>query len=165
MRILFNTSQYFLLQPNNKSSYISKSLWSNKMNKVYTTIIILFLTSTLFANASSKNSELVNIVKQQQALAKKVTKYYVALQADLKNFKKKEKMKNSIDSFNINHLKLIKHSKSSKLINQKLSKVDKIWKIAHKLSETKKHSKMLITAMNDISGKMKELRKLYNTSN
>ena len=137
------------------------------MNKIYTTIVILFLTSTLFANANtsnSKHSELVTIVKQQQDLAEKVLKYYVALQADLKSFKKKEKMKNSIYNFNQNHLKLIKHRNNSKLIKQKLTKVDKIWKIAYKLSETKKHSKMLITAMNDISGEMKELRKLYNKS-
>ena len=137
------------------------------MNKIYTTIVILFLTSTLFANANtsnSKHSELVTIVKQQQDLAEKVLKYYVALQADLKSFKKKEKMKNSIYNFNKNHLKLIKHRNNSKLIKQKLTKVDKIWKIATKLSETKKHSKMLITAMNDISGEMKELRKLYNKS-
>ena len=137
------------------------------MNKVYTTIIILFLTSTLFANANtSKNSELVTIVKQQQDLAKKVSKYYVALQSDLKNFKKKEKMKNSIYNFNKNHLRLIGHRNNTKLIKKKLNKVDKIWKIAYKLSETKKHSKMLITAMDDISGEMKELRKLYKkTSN
>jgi hypothetical protein len=132
------------------------------MNKLYTTILILFLTSTLFANTSnSKNSELVSIVQQQQDLAKKVSKYYVAFQADQKNFKKEEKMKNSIHHFNKNHLKLIKHRNNTKLINQKLTKVDEIWKIAHKLSETKKHSAMLITAMNDISGKMKELRTLY----
>jgi chromosome condensin MukBEF ATPase and DNA-binding subunit MukB len=138
------------------------------MNKVYITITILFLTSTLFANASTSNStssELVTIVKQQQALAKQVSKYYVDFQADQKNFKKKQKMKNTIYNFNKNHLKLIKHRSNTKLINQKLTKVDKIWKIAHKLSETKKHSAMLKTAMNDISGKMKELRKLYkNTS-
>jgi hypothetical protein len=139
------------------------------MTKVYATIVILFLTSTLFANANtsnSKNLELVTIVKQQQDLAKKVSKYYVALQADLKNFKKKEKMKNSIYNFNKNHLKLIKHRNNTKLIKQRLTKVDKIWKIASKLSESKKHSDMLTTAMNDISGEMKELRKLYNkTSN
>ena len=139
------------------------------MNKVYETIVILFLTSTLFANANtsnSKTSELVTIVKQQQDLAKKVSKYYVALQADLKNSKKKEKMKNSIYNFNKNHLRLIKHRDNTTLINQKLNKVGKIWKIAYKLSENKKHSTMLITAMNDISGEMKELRKLYNkTSN
>ena len=132
------------------------------MNRLYSAIVILFLTSTLFANANSKKSELVIIVKQQQDLAQKVSKYYVALQSDLKNFQKKEKMKNSIKNFNKNHLKLITHSNNTKLINQKLIKVDKIWKIAHKLSETKKHSNMLITAMNDISGKMKELHTLYN---
>ncbi len=134
------------------------------MIKIYTTIIILFLTSTLFANANTSNSNKVDpitIVKQQQALAKKVSKYYVDYQADQKNIKKKQKMKNSIYNFHKNHLKLIKHKNNSKLIKEKLTKVDKIWKIAYKLSETKKHSTMLITAMDDISGKMEELGKLY----
>lgn len=137
------------------------------MNKLYTSIIILFLTSTLFTNASTSNSnssELISIVKQQQHLAKKVSKYYIAFQADQKNFTKKNKMKNTISTFNKNHLKLIKHRNNTKIINQKLTKIDKIWKIAHKLSETKRHSQMLITAMNDISGKMEELRKLYTTT-
>jgi chloramphenicol O-acetyltransferase len=139
------------------------------MNKIYTTIVILFLTSTLFANAKtvkSHSSELVSIVKQQQTLAENVSKYYLAFQADSKNFKKKEKMKNTLYNFNKNHLKLIKHRNNTKLITQKLTTVGKIWKIAYKLSENKKHSAMLIASMTDISGKMKELRKLYNkTSN
>ena len=137
------------------------------MNKIYTTIVILFLTSTLFANTNipdSKHSELITIVKQQQDLAEKVLKYYVALQADLKSFKKKEKMKNCLYNFNKNHLKLIKYRNNTKLIQEKLTKVDKIWKIAYKLSETKEHSKMLITTMKDISREMKELYKLYKKS-
>ena len=132
------------------------------MKKVYATIVILFLTSTLFANASSKNSELVTIVKQQQELAKKVSKYYKELQSDLKNRKKQEKMKNSINTFNKNHLKLIKQRSNTKLIKQKLTKVDKLWKTAHKLSQNHKQSDMLKATMDDIFGRMKELRKLYN---
>ena len=135
------------------------------MNKIYLTIIMFFLTSTLFVKANtshSKNLDFFSIVKQQQDLAKKVSKHYLAFQADTKDFKKKEKMKNCLYNFNKNHLKLIKYRNNTKLIQEKLTKVDKIWKIAYKLSETKKHSVMLITAMNDISGKMKELHKLYN---
>lgn len=120
-------------------------------------------------SASTSNtirSELITIVKQQQYLAKKISKNYVAFQADQKNSQKKENMQNSIQHFNDNHLKLIQYKNNTKLINEKLSKVDKIWKIAHKLSQTKKHSVMIITAMNDISTKMKELHDLYKqTSN
>jgi len=135
------------------------------MNKFYSSFIILFLTSTLFVHATtshSGNSELIKIVKQQQYLAKKVSKYYVDFQADKDNPKKKQLMKKSIKSFHTNHLKLIKNRNNTQVINQKLTKVDKIWKIAHKLSQTQKHDKMLKTAMNDISGEMKELQKLYN---
>ncbi|CAA6824936.1 MAG: Unknown protein [uncultured Sulfurovum sp.] len=134
------------------------------MQKLYISITVLFLTFTLFANASTSNtmtSELMMIVKQQQYLAKKVSDDYIAFQADQKNANKKMKMKKSIQSFNKNHLKLITNKNNTKMINQKLTKVDKIWKIAHKLSETKKHSVMLVTSMDDIGLKMKELRSLY----
>ncbi|HHD81871.1 MAG TPA: hypothetical protein ENK82_01790 [Campylobacterales bacterium] len=134
------------------------------MNKFYSSFIILFLTSTLFLNATtslSSNSELIKIVKQQQYLAKKISKYYGDFQADKRNIKKKELMKKSIKSFHSNHLKLIKNRNNTQVINQKLTKVDKIWKIADKLSQTQKHDKMLNTAMNDISGEMEELKKLY----
>ncbi|CAA6822646.1 MAG: Unknown protein [uncultured Sulfurovum sp.] len=135
------------------------------MHKFYKSIAILFFTSTLFSNASTSNtinSELVNMVKEQQYLAKKISNDYVAFEADQDNPKKKEKMQNSIQHFNQNHLKLIEYKNNTKLIDEKLSKVDKIWQIAHKLSQTKKHSVMIVTTMDDISIKMQELRTLYS---
>lgn len=137
------------------------------MHRLYTTIIMVFLTSTLLVNAStshSQNSELITIVKQQQKLAKNVLKLYRDFQADQKNIAKKKKMKNTINSFDRNHLKLIKSRSNTKLIQQKLTKIGEIWKIAHDLSKTKKHSDMLKTTMNDISGKMEEVRKLYQNN-
>jgi len=137
------------------------------MHRLYTTIIMVFLTSTLLVNAStshSQNLELITIVKQQQKLAKNVSKLYRDFQADQKNIAKKKKMKNTINSFDRNHLKLIKSRSNTKLIQQKLTKIGEIWKIAHDLSKTKKHSDMLKTTMNDISGKMEEIGKLYQNN-
>lgn len=137
------------------------------MYRLYTTIIISFLTSTLFANASishSQYTELVSIVKQQQFLAKKVSKYYVDFQTDQSNPHTKAKMKQSIQHFNLNHQKLINNKNNTQLINKKLTKVDEIWEIAHNLSETKKLSSLVVTSMNDINRKMKELSQLYKAS-
>lgn len=129
-------------------------------------IILILLTSTIFIlNASTShhnNSELIKLVQEQQYLAKKVSKQYIDLQDDFNNIEKKEMMKRSIQSFHQNHMKLIKHRSNTKLINQKLTKIDQIWKIAYKLSETEKHNAMLMTAMDDISNKMQELQKLYS---
>jgi predicted patatin/cPLA2 family phospholipase len=129
-------------------------------------IILILLTSTfIILNASTShynNSELIKLVQQQQYLAKKVSKQYIDLQSDLTNIEKKEMMKRSIQIFHQNHMKLINHRSNTKLINQKLTKVDQIWKIAYKLSETEKHNTMLMTAMDDISYKMQELQKLYS---
>jgi DNA transposition AAA+ family ATPase len=101
-------------------------------------------------------------VQEQQYLAKKVSKQYIDLQDDFNNVEKKEMLKRSIQSFHQNHMKLIKHRSNTKLIHQKLTKIDKIWNIAYKLSETEKHNAMLMTAMDDISNKMQELEKLYS---
>jgi len=129
-------------------------------------IILILLTSTLIildASTSHHNdSELIKLVQQQQYLAKKVSKQYIDLQNDFNNLEKKEIMKKSIESFHQNHMKLLKHRNNTKLINQKLTKIDKIWKIAYKLSETEKHNAMLMTAMDDIINKMQELQKLYS---
>jgi len=134
------------------------------MYKSYITIIMMFLTPTLFTQAStshSKNSELITIVKQQQRLAKNVSTLYIAFHANQKEIDKKEKMKKSIQDFNANHLKLIKNRSNTKAINEKLTEIGRIWKIAHNLSETKKHDHMLLTTINDVSQKIDELQKLY----
>ena len=139
------------------------------MTKLYTTIIIMFLTSTLFVKGSTSyvtDSQPLTLIKQQQDLANNVYKFYVDFEADPKNMDKKEKMKLNIQNFHSNHLKLVNNSSNTNLINKKLTKVGEIWEIAHKLSETKKHSSMLLTTINDLNIKIEELSNLYKeTSN
>lgn len=129
------------------------------MNKLTIIIILIFSTSFIYAKSNIVTPELLNIVKQQQELAKNVSKYYVEFQKNDQHAEKK--MTNTIYLFNSNHQKLISRKDNSNLIKNKLTTIDKIWKIAYKLSKTQKHSAMLLTAMNDIEGKILELRKLY----
>ena len=135
------------------------------MNKFYTTIIIVFLTSSLFANASithPKSSELITIVKEQLSLAKRVSTDYIAFQSDHRSSKKKKKMKISINQFNRNHLKLLKSKSHTRLTKQKLTQVSELWYVAHNLSEIKGLNQVIISSMQKITGKMKELDKFYN---
>ena len=135
------------------------------MHKLYPTIIVLLLTSSLFANASithPKNSELITIVKEQLSLAKKVSTDYIAFQSDHRSNKKKKKMKISINQFNRNHIKLLKSKSHSKLTKKKLTQVSELWYIAHNLSEIKGLNQVIISSMQKITGKMKELDKFYN---
>ncbi|CAA6811356.1 MAG: Unknown protein [uncultured Sulfurovum sp.] len=134
------------------------------MNKLYTITVVLFLTSTLFVNASTydqKRSELINLVSKQLSLAKKVSSNYVNFQNDLKNNQKRQIMLTSIQDFHSNHLKLIQNRNHTKPIKSHLDEVDRIWIIAHELSKEKKHPKMITSTMNDIHKELQEIRKLY----
>ncbi|CAA6810122.1 MAG: Unknown protein [uncultured Sulfurovum sp.] len=138
------------------------------MYRLYTTIVILFFTSTLFANASishSQYTELTNIVKQQQFLAKNILEEYINFQADQKSHPKKVKMQTSIQNFNTNHKKLINNKNNTKIINDKLAKVSARWKVVNNLSETKELPSFVIASMKNINKKLKELSKLYKATN
>lgn len=127
------------------------------MNKFYTKIVILFLTSTLFINASTSNlnhSKISILVQQQQYLAKEIPK-------DYKNSNTKKKMHNNISKFDKNHLQLLQYKKNTKLINQKLKEISKVWGITKDLTKSKELPKIIQSAMGDISKIMKEVRTLY----
>lgn len=135
------------------------------MFRLSTTIIILFLTSTLFANASiahSQYTKVSNIVKQQQYLAQQILKDYVSFQKDRKNIQKRNKMRKSIQLFSSNQKKLITNKKNTQLINQKLIKVNEFWDVAYNLAEKEELSKLVTQSMQRISKKMKEVSKLYS---
>ncbi len=138
------------------------------MHRLYSTIIIVFLTSTLLANASASHAEsskFIGILKQQQFLVQQVAEEYLALQKDQKNTKKKQQMQETIQHFNLNHLKLIKNRSNTKRINQKLKKIDQLWKNSLKLAKIKNNSRMtnLSRMINlNVSDIIKEINALHS---
>jgi hypothetical protein len=118
---------------------------------------------TLLFKKSLKNDAFEMITKsgQQQMLAQRIAKYYIAYQSNMKDSKIQKKMKESIQLFTKNHQKLMKNSANTKIIKRKLNEIDRLWKIAHKLYGKQELSLAIFDTTDDISKKMDEVTKLY----
>jgi len=98
---------------------------------------------------------------QQQMLAERIAKYYIAYQSNSEDKSIEKKMKSSIAQFSKNHKKLMKNKNNTKVIKRKLQEVDKLWKVVSRLYNGKKLSSIVFSSTDDISKKMKEVTKLY----
>ena len=98
---------------------------------------------------------------EQEMLAERIAKYYIALKSNSKNQSMRQKMKLSINQFSKNHKKLMQNHENSKAIKKKLKEVDKLWKLVNKFYSDEKLPKIVFSSTNNISKKMKEVRKLY----
>jgi hypothetical protein len=96
---------------------------------------------------------------QQQILAQRIAKYYIAYKSNIEG--SKEKLSESIKLFKRNHQALMRHRGNTKSINKKLKKIDKLWKISHKLYNGRELPQIVLDATDDISKIMSDLTKLY----
>lgn len=134
------------------------------MNKLFKTLTIVFLTSTLYvqgSTSSTSNIEPLKILNQQQSLAKHIHKLYLTFEKKPKSTATQDKIQNNIQSFHNNHIKLVSYKENTKEINQKLTKVGKTWTLTHKLTERAEQSKMLVSMMKDLNKELEELHILY----
>lgn len=134
------------------------------MNRLFTTIIVVFLTSTLYAKGSTSsatNLEPLKILNEQQYLSKHMSKLYLAFEANPKNTETQDQIKNDIQSFHNNHIKLVAYKKNTKKINEKLTKIGKTWTLTHQLTEISEQQKMFFSMVEDLNKELKELRTLY----
>ena len=119
------------------------------------------VASLLKKSLKSKAYQYVTKSSEQEMLAERIAKYYIALKSNSKNQSMRQKMKLSIDQFSKNHKKLMQNHENSKAIKNKLKEVDKLWKLVNKFYNDEKLPKIVFSSTNDISKKMKEVRKLY----
>jgi len=98
---------------------------------------------------------------QQQMLAERIAKYYIAYQSNSKDKSIEKKMKASIAQFSKNHKNLMKNKGNTRVIKRKLQEVDKLWRVVSKLYNGRKLSSIVFSSTDDISKKMKEVTKLY----
>ncbi|SFV50347.1 Nitric oxide-responding transcriptional regulator Dnr (Crp/Fnr family) [hydrothermal vent metagenome] len=118
--------------------------------------------ASLFKQSLKKDAfESITKSGQQQMLAQRIAKYYIAYQSDIKDSNIQKKMRESINLFTKNHKKLMKNRANTKAIKRKLKEIDRLWKIAHKLYKGKEHSLIVFGTTDDISRKMAEVTKLY----
>jgi conjugal transfer/entry exclusion protein len=130
------------------------------MNRLSIAIIILFLTSGLYAKTVIKKSELHSLLNEQQQIAKMFPNYYK--ESHKNNKQAIQKMKKFISRFGKNQNKLTGHEKNNKLIKQKLSSIAEQWEVSHNLSKKAKHDGIIKSMMTGIGKNIKELRKLYS---
>lgn len=160
LQLSFCNLQVFLSNNYYFKAHFHLELRRNKMNRLSIAIIILFLTSGLYAKAVIKKSELHSLLNEQQQIAKMFSNYYK--ESHKNNKQAIKKMKTFIYTFGKNQNKLTGHSKNNKLIQQKLSSIAEQWEASNDLSKKAKHDGMIKSMMSGIGKDIKELRKLYS---
>lgn len=103
--------------------------------------------------------ESITTAGQQQMLAQRIAKYYIAYKSNIKGSKRK--LKESITLFGTNHRKLINNKANTKTIKRKLKEVGKLWAISSKLYSGRELPKIVLDTTDDISKKMNRVTKLY----
>jgi hypothetical protein len=118
------------------------------------------LTSTL----NIKESTIVAKAGKQRMLAQRIAKYYIAYQSGIKDKNTVDQMNAAVKEFSENHKALMENKDNTATINQKLAKVDKLWKVVYKfyLNIEKGGLPFIVfTTTDDITQKMNEITKLY----
>ncbi len=109
-------------------------------------------------------SDIVAKAGKQRMLSQRIAKYYIAYQSGIKDKNTVDQMKEAVKMFQQNHDELSKNPTNTSAINQKLAKIDKLWKIVHKfyLNIEKGGLPFIVfTTTDDITKKMDVITKLY----
>jgi hypothetical protein len=123
-----------------------------------------YVVDSLKTNTKHKESSIVATAGKQRMLSQRIAKYYIAYQSGIKDDNTVNQMKEAVSAFQKNHNELMKNVTNTSIINQKLNKIDKLWKIVHKfyLSIEKGGLPFIVfTTTDDITKKMNEITKLY----
>ena len=142
---------------NAKNAKLMLDLSESILNQSEQTILLL---KNSIQNSSSK---FIEIMGQQQMLAQRIAKYYMAYQLD-KSENTKRNMKNSIENFARNHKLIMKYKGNNPKIKQKLKEIDRLWKIANKfyINIEKGELPLIVFETTDnITHKMNYIIKIY----
>jgi len=149
----------------NRFSGLSKKPFSQKSAKSILHLSELVLGSSksvasLFKKGLKKDAfESISIAGQQQMLAQRIAKYYIAYKSNISG--SKEKLIESINLFGHNHKKLMNNRANTKTIKRKLKEIDRLWAISNKLYSGRELPKIVLDTTDDISKKMNKVTKLY----
>jgi len=111
-----------------------------------------------------KESDIVAKSGKQRMLSQRIAKYYIAYQSGINDKNTVTQMKEAVVLFTKNHNDLMRNASNSTIINQKLNKINKLWKIVYKfyLNIEKGGLPFIVfTTTDDITKKMDEITKLY----
>jgi len=123
-----------------------------------------FIVDSLKKSNKHKESEIIATSGKQRMLAQRIAKYYIAYQSGINDKNTVDQMKEAVVLFTNNHKTLMANSTNTTSINQKLNKINKLWKIVYKfyLNIEKGGLPFIVyTTTDDITKKMDEITKLY----
>jgi len=126
-----------------------------------------YIVNSLKGSQKTKVVNIVEVSGKQRMLAQRIAKYYIAYQVGIKDENTIKNMKKTIADFSQNLTKLLNHKKNSKLINEKLNDVNRLWMIVHNFYENiEKGGLPLIVfySTDKITKKMNKITQLYSKS-
>ncbi len=123
-----------------------------------------YVVDSIKNSVKLKESEIVAKSGKQRMLAQRIAKYYIAYQSGINDKNTVDQMKEAVKLFTENHNFLMANATNTTTINQKLNKINKLWKIVYKfyLSIEKGGLPFIVfTTTDDITHKMNDITKLY----
>lgn len=91
-----------------------------------------YVVDALKKTVKIKESKIVGQSGKQRMLAQRIAKYYIAYQAGIKDKNTVDQMKAAVAEFAKSHAALMANQANTPEINEKLHKVDRLWKIVNK---------------------------------
>ena len=123
-----------------------------------------YIVNSLKSSTKIQESKIIEISGEQQMLAQRIAKYYIAYQTGVKDSNTVRSMKRTVQEFSDNLNILLEHKKNTPLITKKIDEINKLWKIVHKFyNNIEKGGLPLIVfnTTNKITKKMDDVTKLY----
>jgi len=91
-----------------------------------------YIVDSLKKSKKLKGVSIIGVVSQQRMLSQRIAKYYIAYQLGIKDKNSVSSMHETVKQFNDNLKILMKNSSNTPQINQKLTKINKLWRIVYK---------------------------------
>jgi len=123
-----------------------------------------YVLKSIKLKAYTKEVKIVEIASKQRMLAQRIAKYYIAYQSGIRDKNTVQQMKRAVSSFTKLQKGLLKIDINSPQINQKLNKIDRLWKIVYKfyLNIEKGGLPLIVfSTTNEISKEMDKIINLY----
>jgi hypothetical protein len=123
-----------------------------------------YIVDSVRSSLDIRESKIVAKSERQRMLAQLIAKYYIAYQIGIKDKNIIDQMKKTVEDFSKIHKMLMENKDNTATINEKLSKVDKLWKVVYKfyLNIGKGGLPFIVfTSTDDITKMMDDITNLY----
>jgi hypothetical protein len=121
-----------------------------------------YIVNSLKKDINSKEINIIDIISQQRMLSQRIAKYYIAYQLGIKDKNSVSSMHQTVKKFNDNLKILMKNSTNTPEIDEKLAKIDKLWKIVNKFYNNIEKGGLPLIVFNTTDNITKEMDEVAN---